>query len=183
MAHTRRLLRDAAVAGVSGSPAIAALVPVPTVEASRVPPLDPEKLPRILIYIRGETSPDLITTSPREYRVEAELVVEYVARYKVDAKIPEDELDAAAEAIEVALDALETTRFGGLARQARYRSTDVVVELDGTRTTASIVFRYELEYGREVAPVTDAAFTDADLEHAVGDATADNPTDTVQPPQ
>lgn len=183
MPHPRKALRDAAVAGVSGSSAIAALVPVPTVEASRVPPLDPQKLPRILVYIRGETSEDFITTSPREYAVTADLVVEYVARYKLDAKIPEDELDVAAEAIESALDSLETTRFGGLARQVRYRSTDVAVDLDGSRTTASIVFRYEIEYGREVAPTLSNAFTNADVAHGLGDTTAENPTDTVALPQ
>ena len=63
------------------------------------------------------------------------------------------------------------------------RAAAVAVELDGARTTASIVFRYEVEYGRAVSPTLSNAFTNADVAHDLGDTAAENPTDTVALPQ
>lgn len=180
--HRRKAIRDAVVAGLSSSPAIAALSPAPSVESSRVVPLDPAALPRLLVYLRGERVEGRITESPREYRVLSDLVIEYVTRLRPNGGPSEDELDAAAEAIETALAVLETNDLGGLVREFDYQGTDVAVELRGELTTCSLVLRYQLELGVVVAPVIVDDFETNVIEQLVGDAAADNVTDTVTLP-
>lgn len=180
--HRRRAIRDAVVAGLTAAPERLALVPTPSVESSRLIPLDPAALPRILVYLRGETVDGYLTTSPREYKVQAELVVEYVAALTVTDGPGEDELDAVAEALEVVLDRLETDNLGDLVREFEYRGTEVQIGQQTERPTISLAMRYQLELGRVVAPLHPVDFITAAIEHAVGDATADNPDDLVTLP-
>lgn len=180
--HRRRAIREAVVAALAAAPEILALVPPPAVESSRLIPLDPTALPRILVYMRGETADGMLTTSPREYRIRAELVVEYVTAWTITAGPGEDALDAVAEALEVALDRIEVENLDDLAREMTYAGTDVQVTDRGERATCSLVMRYQIELGRVVAPLNLDDFITAAIEHEVGDATADNPTDVVTLP-
>lgn len=175
--HRRKAIRDAVVAGLSTSPEILALVPPPAVESSRALPMDPAKLPRILVYLRGETVDGFLTTSPREYRVNADLVVEYVTRVRATEGPSEDDLDAVAEALEVTLDRLETSNLGDLVREFDYVATEVAVSERGELLVASMLMRYRLELGRVVAPVILDDFTTAAIEHKIAPATADNASD------
>lgn len=180
--HRRRAIRDAVVAGLSAAPEILALVPAPAVESSRWIPMDPAALPRILVYLRGERVDGYLTTSPREYRVKAELVVEYVTGVKPNDGPGEDALDAVAEALEVALDRLESDNLSDLVREFEYMGTNVEVAERGDRATCSLVMRYELELGRVVAALVLDDFETASIRHDVGDASADDPTDVVTLP-
>lgn len=177
--HRRKAIRDAIVAALAASPEILALVPTPTVESSRALTMDPAKLPRILVYLRGETVDGFLTTSPREYRVNADLVVEYVARVRATEGPSEDELDAVAEALEVTLDRLETSNLGDLVREFDYAGTEVAVSERGELLVASLLMRYRLELGRVVAPVILDDFETAAIEHKVAPATADNSSDVL----
>lgn len=181
--HRRKAVRNAVVAALQTSPQVLALVPVPAVESSRVIPMDPDKLPRILVYLRGETAPDMLTQSPAEYRILADLIVEYVSRLRPQDGPSEDLLDDVAEALESTLDRLEMTNLGDLVREFTYQGTDVSVELRGELATCSLALKYQLELGRVVAPEVEDAFIGADIEYLVGDAPADDPTDAVDFPQ
>lgn len=180
--HRRKAIRDAVVAGLGAHPAILALTPVPAIESSRVAPMDAAKLPRILVYMRGERVDGFLTTSPREYKVLADLVVEYVTRWRALSGPSEDELDEAAEALEIALDVLETENLGDLVREFTYQGTDVAVDASGELATASLVLRYQVELGRVVAPLIVDDFETAAIEYELGTATADNATDLVTLP-
>lgn len=183
MAHPRRVIRDAIVARLTASPAVLALVPPPPVEGCRNVPLDDASLPRVLVYFRGDTAPDRLLEAPRVYRIVSDLVVEFVARLKVTAGIPEDELDLVAEALELTLDDLETSKVGGLCRQMRYKSTAVAVDVQGERATVSLLLAYEIEYTRQVAPMLETDFASNSIEYLTGDdSPADNPTDSVALP-
>ena len=184
MPHVRKQIRDAVVSALSSSTNVSALVPAPKVEAGRMIPLAEGALPRVLVYLRGEVAEnEPITVSPREYAVSGELVVEWVDRLKANATPAEDALDNVAEALEAALDSVETTRLGGLGRRMRYTATDVAIGLEGQRSTVSVVMRYALEYGRTVASSTPNTFATAVIEPAVGDSTADRVDDTITLPQ
>lgn len=180
--HRRKAIRDAVIAGISTSPQILALVPAPAVQSSRVLPMDPAALPRIVVYLRGETVDGLLTRSPREYRVLADLFVEYATRTRPGEGPSEDALDAVAEALETTLDRLEVQNLGDLVREFEYASTEVEVEDRGEFVVASLVMRYRLELGRVVAPVIADDFETAAIEHKLGSATADNSTDVVTLP-
>ena len=180
--HRRKAIRDAVVAGLTTAPEILALSPAPAVEANRLIPIDPAAMPRVLVYLRGETVDGYLTSSPREYRVRAELVIEYVSNLLVPAGSGEDALDLVAEALEVAIDRLETSNLGDLVREFEYRGTDIEVNGQGERPTISLVMRYGIELGRVVAPLITDDFITAAIEHAVGDATADNPDDEITLP-
>lgn len=184
MANPRKAIRDAVVAELSTNAAVLALSPTPPIESGRIIPLDDAKLPRVLVYIRGETATELLTRSPREYRVVADLIVEFVARVKVTDGPPEDELDAVAGSLEAALDVLETSRIGGLALNMSYKSTAVAINVEGERSTVSISLNYEIEFGRVVAPVLPDDFLTTEIEYLGGDASPDdNPADSITLPQ
>lgn len=170
------------VAALSAAPELLALAPAPSVESSRVIPLDPAALPRVLVYLRGEKVDGYLTTSPREYKVQAELVIEYVSTFLPGNGPGEDALDAVAEALEIAIDRMETNNLGDLVREFEYLGTDVAIDERGERPTCSLVMRYQLELGRVVAPLILDDFITAAIEHKVGDATADNPDDVVTLP-
>lgn len=170
------------VAGLAAAPEILALVPPPAVESSRWIPIDPEALPRILVYLRGETVDGYLTTSPREYRVKAELVVEYVTAVLANQGPGENALDAVAEALEVALDRLETDNLGDLVREFEYAGTTVEIADRGDRMTCSLVMRYQLELGRVVAALVLDDFITAAIENEVGDAADADQTDVVTLP-
>lgn len=181
--HRRKAIRDAVAAGLTAAPEILALVPAPAVEASRSIALDPAALPRVLVYLRGETVEGFLLTVPREYRIRSELVVEYVAAWSSIAGGPgEDELDEVALALEAALDRLETDNLSDLVREMTYAGTDVQVSEGTERGTISLSMRYQLELGRVVGDGALDDFVTAAIEHAVGDATADNATDVVTLP-
>lgn len=178
--HRRKAIRDAVVAGLSAAPEILALVPRPAVESSRWIPMDPASLPRILVFLRGERVDGYLTTSPREYKVTAELAVEYVTGVKGNDGPGEDALDAVAEALETALDRLETDNLGDLVREFEYTGTDVSVAEHGDLTTCSLVMRYQIELGRVVAPLVLDDFITAAIENKVGDGP--RPPDVVTLP-
>ncbi len=180
--HRRRAIRDAVVAALAAAPEILALDPTPEVESSRVVPLDSAALPRILVYVRGEKVDGYLTTAPREYRVQADLVIEYVAAHRLTAGVGEDELDAVAEALEAAIDRMETDNLDDLVRQFEYQGTDVTVMGTNERPLISLAMRYQLELGRVVGQAYADEFITAAIEHATGDATADNPDDLVTLP-
>lgn len=180
--HRRRAIRDAVVAGLTSAPEVLALSPVPTVESSRRIPLDQAALPRILVYLRGERVDGYLTTSPREYKVLAELVVAYVAPLTITAGPGEDRLDAVAEALETALDRLETDNLGDLVREFEYQGTEISVDERGELPTISLALTYQLELGRVVAPLFVDDFITATIEHAIGDASADNADDQITLP-
>lgn len=180
--HRRRAIRDAVVASLSAAPEILALDPLPTVESSRWIPMDPASLPRILVYLRGERVDGYLTLAPLEYKVLADLVIEYVAGHIVTDGPGEDALDAVAEALEKAIDRLEADNLEDLVRQMTYQGTDVVIGDRPERATISLVMKYQLELGRVVAPEILDDFITAAIEHKVGDAQADDPTDVVTLP-
>lgn len=180
--HRRKAIRDAVVAGLAAAPEILALVPPPTVEASRWIALDPAAMPRILVYLRGERVDGYLTLAPREYKILADLVIEYVATNVVTDGPGEDALDAVAEALEKAIDRLETDNLGDLVREFEYQGTDVEVGDRTERATVSLAMRYQLELGRVVAPEILDDFKTAAVEYLTGDAQADDPTDTVTLP-
>jgi hypothetical protein len=142
--------------------------------------MDPAALPRILVFLRGERVDGYLTKSPREYLVKAELVVQYVTGVKGNTGPGEDTLDAVAEALELALDRLETDNLGDLVREFEYAGTDVSVAEHGDQATCSLVMRYELELGRVVAPLVLDDFITASIENDVGDGPS--PTDVVTLP-
>lgn len=181
--HRRKAMRDAVVTALRANAGVSALVPATShIESSRIVPLDPAALPRIMVYIRGEKVSDLITRAPREYLVQSDLVVEYVSRIKPASSTPEDELDAAAEAIEVAMEALEASDLGNLVRDMNYQGTDVSIELQGQQATIAMQLRYQVELGFVVEPVLLDDFETNAIGYLVGDAPADNPADVVTLP-
>lgn len=182
--HRRKQIRDAVTAALGASPAVAALAtPSPVVEASRVVPADAASLPRVLVYLRGEKADGLAMASPRAYWIDAELVVAYVERVKIGATVPEDRLDLAAEALEIVLSDLEGNRFAGTVHGADYVETDVSVDLSAEQITATVAIRYRLRYERELSgPAGLDDFETNVVTYDIGDATADQQTDTVTLP-
>lgn len=181
--HRRRAIRDAVVAGLSAAPEILALNPTPAVESSRWIPMDPSHLPRILVYLRGERVDGYLTQVPREYKVLGDLVVEYVAAHLATSGPGENELDAVAEALEAALDRIETDNLDDLVRVMEYQGTDVTIDDRRVeRPIISLAMRYQLELGRVVGQLYTDDFITASVEHDVADATADNAKDVVTLP-
>lgn len=182
--HARKAIRDAVVAALGGSPAVAALAsPAPGVEAGRVISLDAAALPRVLVYLRSERSQGLLTVSPRAYEVEGELVVAYATRARLGAAVADDVLDLAAEALEGVLADLEATRFGGTVRGAEYQGTDLDLAQDGEQITATVTIRYALTYERALAGPTNLAdFETNVIAYTLGDAAADHPGDELTLP-
>ena len=182
MPHLRKSIRDAVVAALRADAALVARLGGETlrVEAGRTLPIEAAQFPRVLVYLTGETAePELLLEVPRTYRLRAELVVEFVHAVSPATSTLEDDADAAALELETVLGSLEMTRFGGLVRQARYSGTDVVGDVSGSLRTFSSRLRYGLEYGRELGAATPNDFVTNPISYAVGDAVADNPSDSV----
>lgn len=184
MAHRRKLIRDTVVTVLQNHPAILALPVVPSIESGRHLPLDRDSLPKINVYFRREQSEDQLNqVSPRQYDLRSELVVEYCARSKHTAGAPgEDELDAAAEAIEPAMDVLETGRVGDLVFRMRYLGSEAVIAQEGAQKSLCLVMRYDLKHAREVFAVNLDDFLLAHVEQAIGEP-AEYPTDDINLPQ
>lgn len=182
--HPRKAIRDAVVAALGASPAVAALAaPSPAIESGRVIPLDAAALPRVLVYLRSERSEGLLTVSPRAYEVEGELIVAYSTRARLGTTVSDDLLDLAAEALEGVLSDLEATRFGGTVRGAEYQGTELGIGQDGEQITATITIRYALTYERALAGPTNLAdFATNVIAYTVGDAAADHPGDELTLP-
>lgn len=156
-APIRRAIRDETVKALRASSLIRYLSDPPTVESSRVLPVDDASLPRILVYLRGETSQERLTESPRTYAAVGELVVEHVAKFS-HKTVAEDSLDEIALAMESVLSDLELQRWGirdandvPLIRDSNYRATEIALSSDESqRRCVSVVLRYELSYERPV---------------------------------
>lgn len=175
----RKDLRDQVVAALTTDPGVLALAPVPPIESGRRLALDNAALPTVLVYLRGERADGRITISPREDRILSDLVVEYVDLMPSSGAPPEDALDEIADVLRLALVGLETSRFGGLVRQAVYQGTDLVVDPGAGRSACSVVLTFQLEYGRTVEPVLDDEFDTAEVEYSTGDASPDNFRDSL----
>ena len=184
MPHIRQQIRAFTIAALETSSELAALTPTPSVEGSRSVPTDLTVLPRVLVYLRGESAEgERLTESPREYLVKADLVVEYVSRLPLSDGAFEDDLDDAAVALEAVMDRLETTRMGKLVRQVRYIASEPVGGIEGRQQTFSLRMRYSIEYGRVVAPVLAVDFVTNVIEYLAGDVSPDdNPTDSITLP-
>lgn len=186
---TRKDIRDTVVAALQADAALLALVggDPNKIQAGRLLPATEETLPLVLVYITGETADsELLLQSPRVYRIAAELVIEFVHSTRITLSTSfEDEADAAATALEVVANRLEATRFAPLTdvRQARYQATEIVGVLEGSLKTYSSRVRWALEYGRALPDVYAEDFVTNEVRYAVGDAEADDPTDTITPPQ
>ena len=185
MPQIRKNIRDAVVSALRADAAILARLGGETlrVEAGRVLPLEESQFPRVLVDLAGETAErELLLVSPRTYRLEAELVVEFVHGASPATSNLEDQADEAALELDSVLAALEMTRFGGLVRQARYVGTDVVGDVSGHVRTFSSRLRYSLEYGRQVGAATPNDFATNAIEYAADVAPADNPSDSISLP-
>lgn len=150
--HPRRLIRDAAKAALLSETAAGTRV-----VTSRRIPWRPSQLPGIGIYTLEETTdPASAQTAPRELKRHLELAIE--AFIRADEDTFDDELDAIAREIEVAIAADDT--LGGTASDCWLTKTEFDFGTEGDQQIVTVRLIFRVTYFGFAPDANDGALED-----------------------